>query len=167
MNEKFKILTALIIVLLASVAMSDESFGRNKVQYEYLDWKYFDTPTFRIYFADGYEELARLGGEILEDAYYDVSSDLGHDVIEPVPVVIYPSPGEFQETNIVMSILGEGTGGFTESFKTRVVLPFNGSYEDYRHVLIHEMAHAVCFDMLLGRGPISILSTNRIFQMPL
>ena len=156
----------LTALLAAGVALADESFGRNKVQYEVRDWRVFETANFRIYFADGYEELARFGGQILEDSYASVRIDLGQDVIERVPIIIYPSPGDFRQTNVTLSILGEGTGGFTESFKTRVVIPFNGSYEDFRHVIVHEMAHAITFDLLLGRKPATSVS-NRIFELPL
>ncbi len=144
-----------------------ESFGRNKVQYESFEWEYFYTQHYKIFYADGYNELAEMGAEILEDAYPQISSDLGQAAIEPIPVIIYPTPSDFQETNIIGAIIGEGTGGFTEVFKTRVVVPFNGSYEDFRHVLVHEMAHAITFDKIYGRGPGKKLASNTIFEMPL
>ena len=166
MNIK-KLYTIVITVFVVAGAMFAESFGRNKVQYARQDWLYFEVEHFTMFYQAGYEDLTRFAADILEDAYEIVSDDLGHVVVEPVPVIIYPSPGDFQETNITMSILGEGIGGFTESFKTRVVLPFNGSYEDFRHVLVHEMGHSVVFDRLFGRGPIGITSSNRIFNIPL
>ena len=43
--------------------------------------------------------------------------------------------------------MGEGTGGFTEPFKHRMVVPFTGSYADFEHVLQHEMVHAFQFDV--------------------
>jgi len=164
--NRLKILS-LSILLTISLSVFGENFGRNKVQYQYRHWEYFETAHFIIYYSEGYEEMARRGADVLENSYSRVSIDLAHYITEPLPVIIYPSPGAFQQNNITMSILGEGTGGFTESFKTRVVLPFNGSYEDYRHVLVHEMAHAITFDLLLGRGPSSLISTNRIFRQPL
>jgi len=166
-NWKVLFSIALLSLFAAPPLTNAESFGRNKVQYEYLHWEYIETPSFRIYYVEGYETLGRFAAEILEDAYPVVSSDLSQDVLAPVPVIIFPSPGEFQETNIITSILGEGTGGFTEILKTRVVVPFNGSYEDFRHVLVHEMAHAVTFDKLIGRGPTKLLSSGRIFELPL
>ena len=159
--------TIILLVLVAAMTIFAEDFGRNKVQYDYTKWKYFESDDFRLYYAEGYSGLAHFAVGVLEEAYVRVSSDVGHGITERIPVVIYPSPSDFQETNITMSILGEGVGGFTESFKTRVVLPFDGSYEDFRHVLVHEMAHGVVFDKLLGRGPISAFSSRRVFQMPM
>lgn len=47
-----------------------------------------------------------------------------------------------------MQIIGEGIGGFTESLKNRVVVPFTGSYREFRQVLVHEMTHAFQYNML-------------------
>jgi hypothetical protein len=55
----------------------------------------------------------------------------------------------------------EGVGGVTELFKNRVVLPFEGSYEQLRHVIHHELVHAMINDMIYG-GSVQSLISNRI-----
>lgn len=154
-------------IFISSNLLSGASFGRNKVQRVYKHWYYFDTEHCTIYYVKGMESLARKAETILEDAYIQITADLGYEVKQRLPIVIYSSPSTFQETNIIMEVLGEGVGGFTETMKNRIAVPFNGSYEEFRHVLVHELAHAVCFDFLYGRGPVSLISPNRIFRMPL
>jgi WD40-like Beta Propeller Repeat len=59
---------------------------------------------------------------------------------------------------VIPMALSEGIGGFTEKLKNRVVMPFEGSYRDFYHVLQHELVHAVVFDMLesgFAGGPVS------------
>ena len=51
-----------------------------------------------------------------------------------IGVFIYLSPNDFQTTNITPGIMPEGVNGFTEVFKKRVVVHFNGSYADFRHL---------------------------------
>jgi Tol biopolymer transport system component len=92
---------------------------------------------------------------------------LNHNLGKRVPCIIYQSHNEFQQTNVTNSLLEEGVGGFTESFKNRMVMPFTGSYEDFRHVLHHELTHAVTFDMLYGNGIGSLLSRRTLFRLPL
>jgi len=155
------------LLLLLTAGLFAESFGRNKVQYEARKWRYIETPDFKIYYPVGFDDLARHAGEVLDDALPQIRSDLGQKPLEPIPVIIYPTPADFQETNITSSIIGEGTGGFTESMKTRVVVPFNGNYEDFRHVLVHEMAHAITFDKIYGRGPGKQFTASTVFNIPL
>ena len=47
-------------------------------------------------------------------------------------------------------LIGEGTGGFTEALRTRVVLPLTGYYADTDHVLGHELVHVFQYEILLG-----------------
>ncbi|MCP4705329.1 MAG: hypothetical protein GY865_12025, partial [candidate division Zixibacteria bacterium] len=61
----------------------------------------------------------------------------------------------------------EGTGGFTESAKNRIAIPVTGSFEDLRHVLHHELTHAVVYDMIIGNLFTSLLSRRRLFMLPL
>ena len=44
----------------------------------------------------------------------------------------------------------EGVGGVTELFKNRVVVPFEGNYKQFRHVIHHELVHAVINEMFYG-----------------
>ncbi|MFQ6008769.1 MAG: hypothetical protein ACE5K8_07455, partial [Candidatus Zixiibacteriota bacterium] len=53
------------------------------------------------------------------------------------------------------------------AFKNRIVVPFMGSYEDFRHVLHHELTHAVIYDMLYGNALSSLISRQRLFDLPL
>jgi Tol biopolymer transport system component len=159
---------AAILVVLAMVGVTHaESFGRNKVQYETFEWRTVQTPHFKFYYPAGFDELALRAGEVLEGALPQLVHDLGQRPIDEFPVIIYPTQADFQETNVIQSILGEGTGGFTESMKTRVVVPFNGSYEDFRHVLVHEVAHAMTFDKIYGRGPGKQFAASSVFNIPL
>ena len=51
-------------------------------------------------------------------------------------------------------------------FKNRVVVPYEGSYEQFRHVIHHELVHAVMNDMLYG-GSIQSLVSGSVTQVPL
>jgi len=164
----FGYLMVLVALVFTSTANGQvEYFGKNKVQWKDFKWEFFQTSHFDIYFYQDSYEIAKFSAEVLESALVVISDQLDYDIKKRIPAFIYNSPNEFQQTNITSGILGEGVGGFTEMFKNRMVMPYNGSYEDFRHVLHHELTHAVTFDMLYGGALSSVLSTNRIFEMPL
>jgi len=145
----------------------DRYFGKNKIQYQDFDWYYIQTRHFDIYYYQRGYALASFAADVLEDAYLQVKEQLDYDVKKRIPVILYNSPNQFQQTNVVPELIEESVGGFTESFKTRIVVPFNGSYEDFRHVLHHELTHAVTFDMLYGSIVGSILNRQYLFRLPL
>jgi len=61
----------------------------------------------------------------------------------------------------------EGIGGVTESFKNRIVVPFEESYEKFRHVIAHELVHAYMNDMIYGASVQSVISGAVRLQLPL
>ena len=164
---KILFLSGMFLLLLANPGNAQEPyFGKNKVQYETFDWYFIRTGSFDIYFYRDEYHLAKFAADVLEDAYLKVREELRYDLRKRVPVIIYNSHSDFQQTNVIPYLIEEGVGGFTEVFKNRIVVPFTGSYEDYRHVLHHELTHAVTFDMLYGNMAGSLLSQQYLFQLP-
>ncbi len=144
-----------------------EGFGKNKVQYKEFDWLYIQSPHFDIYYYKGGRNLAEFTASAAEQAYIKISGDLKYRLKKRVPVIIYRSIGDFQQTNVVPDILEEGVQGFTEQFKNRVVVHFNGSWKEFRELITHELTHAFTNDMLYGGAIGSLLTRQTLFQLPL
>jgi Tol biopolymer transport system component len=169
-KDKSGLMKKIVVLLFLLTACSfgqEEYFGQNKVQYKNLDWFYIQTHNFTVYFNKGQDSTAVFAAKTLEDAYKIISEELNHNLTIRVPVILYSSPNDFQQTNIISDVLPEGVGGFTEIFKNRMVIPFDGSYEDLRHVLHHELTHAVVFNLLYGNQISSLLSGQAFFSPPL
>lgn len=125
----------------AEAGYSQFYFGKNKVQYTDFDWQVMSTEHFRIYFYKEESDIAATAAFLAEQAYDQLSVKFHHELRKPVPLIIYSSPSYFTQTNVIPGLLPESVAGFTEFLKGRVVLPFNGSYHDFEHVITHEMVH--------------------------
>ncbi|MBN4076561.1 PD40 domain-containing protein, partial [Gemmatimonas aurantiaca] len=150
-----------------SLLAQETAFGKNKVVYRDFTWQFIQSHHFDVYYYDDQYNLAKFAAENLEEAYQKISSELDYSLRSRIPVFVYLSPNDLQTTNITSGNLPEGVNGFTEVFKKRVVVHFNGSYADFRHLLHHELAHAVSFDLLFGNSLSSLISRGRFFNMPL
>ncbi len=153
----FRAAAIMIVIFFAAIiyqrhGLQLHAFGKNKITYHKYDWQILTTTHLKLYYPKGFEELAVSVAQIGEEAVVALTKDLRHDLSERVPVIFYPRAVDFQNTNIIPQMIGEGTGGFTELLRRRVVIPFNGSMRDLRHVLTHEMVHAFQFDIMLGHG---------------
>ena len=135
----------LILIVLSSVFYSAYSqfyfFGRNKVQYEKLDWKVLKTDHFDIYYYNETEQLAEIGGHFAEEVFEELKIRLNHALTRRVPLIFYNTHIHFQQTNTTPGFIPEGVGGFFEFIKGRVVIPSTGSLNDFRHVIRHELVH--------------------------
>ncbi|HMK39055.1 MAG TPA: biopolymer transporter Tol, partial [Bacteroidota bacterium] len=162
---------AAALMLCACASMSaraqEEYFGKNKVQYTRFHWSYIQSDHFDIYFSDGGLYLAEFTATAAESAYTSLSKSFRYQLVNRVPIVVYNSHNDFQQTNVVSEYLEEGIGGVTELFKNRIILPFEGEYSKFRHVIHHELSHAVINDMFYGGSIQSIISNNITLQLPL
>ena len=159
--------TTLILALCAVGVTGQETyFGKNKVRYKNFEWNYIQTRHFDVYFYEDAYQTAKFSAAVLESSYVQVTAELNYVIQKRIPVFVYNSHSDFQQTNIIPNLISEAIGGFTEAFKNRMVVPANGSYEDLRHVLHHELTHAVIYDMLFG-GALGTLSLQRrLFDLP-
>ncbi|MFC2150504.1 BamA/TamA family outer membrane protein [Calditrichota bacterium] len=144
------------------------NFGKNTVQYTYFDWKYLTTEHFDIYYNQGGRGIADFGAEIAEDAYRDIAASFNYTTVgdEPITLITYQSHNDFEQTN-VSSHPDESTGGLTEFLKSRMVLPYQGNHEDFRHVIHHELTHAMMLNLLYGKGFGAIVSGISRTRVPL
>ena len=149
------------------VLLAQWQFGQNKIQYRQYDWHIMETKHFDIYYYKGGEKLARFAAYVLEGAQNRIAEALAHKLSRKVPVILYTSYIDFEGTNVIPYLIEESVGGFTEMFKNRIVVPFNGSYEDFRHVLVHELVHAFQYDILYGRGLSALIPKTTIYNIPL
>ncbi len=157
--------SSLTTVLLNGSAIA-AGYGKNKVQSSKLEWQTLTTPHFDIHFYDGAEELAVRASIIAEQAYQEYAARLDRDLPWRVPFILYTCHNDFAQTNISNSLIGEGTGGFSEPFRNRMVLPYNGSHADFLHVIRHELVHVFMFDMAFGRRGGGV-GRSYLFNIPL
>ncbi len=157
----------LFILSLIFTATTFGQFGKNKVHIKDYDWYYIQTKHFDIYFSQEGETLTEFAAKSAEDAVVSIQNTLNYRLNNRITIIIFNSQNAFQENNIIDQYLSEGIQGFTELFKNRVVIQFTGSYKQFRHLIHHELVHAVMNDMFYGGSIQNIIANNISLQFPL
>jgi Tol biopolymer transport system component len=141
------ILTLLLLGMTFTASLVHaQYFGQNKVQYDTFDFKIMKTQHFDVYFYPEMEQAAKQAARMAERWYARYSRILNHKLKGRQPLILYASSPDFQQTTTISGAIGEGTGGVTESFKRRVILPVGGSLAATDHVIGHELVHAFQYD---------------------
>ncbi|MCD4690058.1 hypothetical protein K8S17_01210 [bacterium] len=161
------LLVAAAAILASAGAARGAQFGRNKIQYETFDWQIIHTAHFDVYYYEGGEDVADAVCRIAEESNDALEDLFGHELTAVIPIIVYASHNEFQQTNVLSSHVGEGMGGFIELFKNRVVIPFTGSYNGLRHVVHHELTHVFMFDIVYRGLAESIIRQAYFNPVPL
>src|SRR5437868_987187 len=116
-------------------------FGQNKIQYRKFDWRVLRGEHVDLYYYPEEEELGRVALAYAEESYDALERRFNHAVTRRIPLIVYASHSDFEQTNILPFIPPEGLLGVTEFLKRRVALPFRGSYAEFRHTIRHELVH--------------------------
>ena len=141
------VLAFAILALPAAASGQGGYFGRNKVQYRDFKFQVLKTEHFDIHFYPEEEAAARMTARMAERWYARISKLLNHELRGRQPVILYASAPHFWQTTAIQGDMGEGTGGVTEAYKRRIVLPLAGPIQLTDHVFGHELVHAFQYDI--------------------
>jgi hypothetical protein len=158
----------LLVVLAAMTAAPARAqfgvFGQNKIQYRNFQWRVLRGAHVDLYFYPEEEELARVALAYAEESYGVLEARFRHSVTRRIPLIIYASHQDFEQTNILPFVPPEGLLGVTEFLKRRVALPFTGSYADFRHTIRHELVHV--FELSTSELTLTLYPRQRHAQLP-
>ncbi len=140
-------------------------FGQNKIQYRRFDWRVLRGEHVDLYYYPEEEELGRVALAYAEASYDTLERRFNHAVTRRIPLIVYASHSDFEQTNILPFIPPEGLLGVTEFLKRRVALPFRGSYAEFRHTIRHELVHV--FQLSLAAQTFGRYPRFRQVGMPL
>ncbi|RCK76534.1 MAG: tolB protein precursor [Ignavibacteriae bacterium] len=162
-----KIILFLTLLFVTNSVSQENIFGKNKVQYKKFNTYFIQSSHFDVYFFDDGYSIAEFTADAAEEAYQSISKSFRYQITSRIPIIVYNSHNDFQQTNVIYEYLEEGIGGVTELFKNRIVIPFEGDYKKFRHVIHHELVHAVINDMFYGGSLQSVIANNIMLQLPL
>jgi hypothetical protein len=141
MTRIVRSLLTLLLVVAAPLAAQFGTFGQNKIQYRKFDWRVLKGTHVDLYYYPAEEELAPVALAYAEQSYDTLALQFGHEVKTRIPLIVYASHNDFEQTNILPFVPPEGLLGVTDFLKRRVTLPFRGNFAEFRHTMRHEMTH--------------------------
>ena len=140
-----RIVVRLLLVALAFLPLEARAqfgfFGQNKIQYRDFDWRVLSGAHVDVYYYPAEERIARMALSYAEDSYDHLEGRFNHRIEQRIPLIVYASHSDFEQTNVLPFVPPEGVLGVTEFLKRRVAVPFRGSYSEFRHTLRHELVH--------------------------
>ncbi len=140
--------TALAAVAPVPASGQINYFGRNKVHHRDFDWRVLAGEHIDVYYYPEEEELARVSLTYAEQSFTFLEQKFGHSPPRRIPLFVYATHADFEQTNILPFVPPEAILGVTEFLKSRVALPFKGNYAQFRHTLRHELVHAFQLSVL-------------------
>ncbi|MEZ4703884.1 MAG: hypothetical protein R3A11_01565 [Bdellovibrionota bacterium] len=119
-------------------------WGKKKPQYKKFKWSRYESDHFDFFaYPEANETLKRTIG-FFEEEYERNNRTFGvsNRFSKKIPVILYHTRRDFEQTSIVDGPVPLGLGGLTEVVAwKRVTFPFEGEMEKFEHVAKHEQTH--------------------------
>lgn len=123
-------------------------YGKNKVKYDKFNWQVYRSPHFEVYYYPEFEpQLGRIVS-YAESAYERISNELKHEIPFAIPMILYKTFSEFQQTNLFPAEIPEGVLAFAEPARDRMVLPIDEPPDKLLDLITHELTHIFEFDII-------------------
>jgi hypothetical protein len=145
-----RVLISALLAALAAPAAAQFSpyFGKNKVRYDTFHWRVYKSPHFEIYYYPELEPHLTRIASYAESSYQKVSSDLKHSIEFAIPLIVYKTHSEFEQTNLFPDFIDEGILAFAEPVRNRMVLPIDETSDRLQGLITHELTHIFEYDMI-------------------
>ncbi len=145
---------------------SRQTFGQNRVQYEYFDWRYYSTANFDIYFYGNADKIAQEVAIYLEDEFDRITEVIGHSPYFKAKVFLYNSVNDLQQSNIGVNKVSYRVGGQTNFTKSFVEVANPGSIEGLKTELVTEISKLVLDDMVYGGSLSDMWQNTYLMNLP-
>jgi hypothetical protein len=158
LKYSFIVLLSVVFALPAQA----QYFGRNKVNYEDFDFEVHESDNFEIYHYFNNPQYLQQFADWSEQWYALHQNVLADTIQKRNPLILYANHGDFQQTNAIFGQVSVGTGGVTEAFKNRVIMPVAMSNQQTHHVLGHELVHAFQYNMIINSDSTSLQNLSNL-----
>lgn len=145
---------------------AQESFGKNRVQYETFKWQYLSSDNFDAYYYGKNEQLARLALKYADDHYVRMSNLVGFKPQGKIKMLVYASVQDQHESNIGLQEQEVMAGGHTDFVKSKVEIAFKGTQTEFRKDIIYGVAKTILNTMLYGGTLKDVVQSSYFLSLP-
>ncbi|PWJ58404.1 surface antigen-like protein [Dyadobacter jejuensis] len=145
---------------------SQETFGKNRIQYKKFNWKVFRTTNFEIYHHQGGTELAKLTAQHAETEFDRITDLLGWTPYNRVKIFLYNSPAELEQSNMGLSTEGNLDDNKLDLAQSRIEVAYTGDQAGFKNKLINDISLLFVYDMLYGGNMREALQNSLLLTVP-
>lgn len=153
-------------VLIATAQFDQERFGKNRVQHKDIEWYYFSSNNFEVYYYDGGLNNARMAIDYLENEFDRLTQLIGYVAYTKPKIFIYNSPEERLQSNLDLNKDEYTVDGQTFFSRLLGEVAYPGTWEAFKKDLIYSTSKVIIEEMLYGATIADAFQANLINSFP-
>lgn len=166
-NRKQVMVWILLMISTVSIAqVNTVTFGKNRIQYKKMQWKFFQSPHFNTYTSQGGTELGKFVAQVAEDELPSIEKFEEYSLQRRTNIVVYNSYDEFKQSNIGLGIDWQNAGGLTKLVNNKIVVYFDGNHTTLKRQIREGIAKLLLDNILFGEDIGEFASNAALLDLP-
>ncbi len=155
-----------LFLSLAQAQVNTVEYGKNRVQYQKFNWRYYQTENFNTYFSQDGLEIGKYVAQIAEKELPQLEEFIEYGLQRRANVVVYNNFDEMYQSNIGLGIDWQTSGGVTKLVNNKMMLYFDGNRENLRRQVRQGIANVLVSNILFGDDLGEFAANQTLLDLP-
>ena len=142
------------------------TFGKNRVQFKKLQWKFYQSPNFNTYTSQGGTELGKFVAQVAEEELPGIEKFEEYSLQRRANIIVYNSYDEYKQSNIGLGIDWQNAGGLTKLVNNKIVVYFDGNHSTLKRQIREGIARLLLDNLLFGEDIGEFASNAALLDLP-
>jgi hypothetical protein len=167
LKEFYLITSALFFFLLnASAQVNTVEFGKNRLQFKNMKWKYYQTQNFNTYFNQNGDPLAKFVAQVAEKELTGIEQQVEYGLQRRANIVVYNSFNEMEQSNIGLDLDWQTTGGVTKLVNNKMIVYYTDDHNKMRIQIREGVARVLVENLLFGDDLGEVAANQALLDLP-
>jgi len=170
----FKIAIIIGLVCLGTVSSyaqfytgSNNTFGKNRVQYNPMFWQEYNFQRFHVYFTGAGKEHAIYTAKAADRYLDEIEAFLDYDISDKLQFVVFNSQSAFRQSNIgLRNDESTNIGGVTRVDGNKIFIYYEGDHDKLDRQIRSGIASIVVYKLMYGNNWKDALKSSTILTFP-
>jgi hypothetical protein len=165
----FRILILCLFIGSSSISWAQfdqERFGKNRIQHKELQWYFYSSNNFEVYYYDRGGANAKMAIEYLEAEFDKLTQMIGYVAYTKPRIYIYNSPEEGLQSNLNLNSQKYTEDGQTRFTRLIAEVSYKGRVDQFKADLIYATSKVIIKEMLYGASVADAFQANLVNDFP-
>ena len=146
--------------------VSTVEFGKNRVQYQKFQWKYYQTENFNTYFSQDGLGLGKYVAQIAETELPGLEEFIEYGLQRRINIVAYNNFDEMLQSNIGLGLDWQNSGGMTKLVNNKMLIYFDGNHDNLRRQIRQGISRVLVENVLFGDDLGEFAANQALLDLP-
>ncbi len=152
--------------LLSRAQVNAVEFGKNRIQHKKFIWKFYQSPNFNTYIAQGGVELGKFVAQVAEEELRPLENFIEYSLQRRANLVVYNNYNDYKSSNIGLGEDWQNSGGLTKLVNNKLVVYYDGNHDHLKRQIREGIARVLTDNLLFGEDIGEFASNQALLDLP-